>query len=82
MLCLNNDCYFTFSDLHYLKLIWKLGSLNKNFTWWSYNHAAKKFSSGKLPTYKEVIERVLYKNKATKNSFKLMKSSPGSPTMT
>ena len=29
-------------------------------------NAAKKFSSGKLPTYKEVIERVLCKNNWTK----------------
>ena len=29
-------------------------------------NAAKKFASGKLPTYEEVIERVLYKSNWTK----------------
>ena len=29
-------------------------------------NATKKFSNGKLPTYKEVMERVLYKNNWTR----------------
>ena len=34
-------------------------------------NAAKKFSSGKLPTYKEVFEHVLYENNITKNKHQL-----------